>query len=253
MTDLQVRQLSVSYGGILAVRGISFEIGRGRILALVGPNGSGKSSTARAIMGLVPASGEVSIEGRSILRLTVSERARLGIGFVPEGRGTFGPLSVKENILLGGYCASAAERSRRFDDVCGMFPVLGRRLAQAANSLSGGEQQMLAVARALMIGPSILICDEPSMGLAPAVCKTLFSAFRTIANRGTAVLIGDQNAKFLFGISDDVCVMRLGSIVARGRPDQFKSDSNLAEHYFGSPSGEAVASSNSKSPRETQS
>lgn len=233
MSDLIVRDLSVHYGGIRAVRGVSLEVRKGQLVAIVGPNGAGKSSTARAIMGLEPATGSVSISGREMLSQPTYIRASLGVGFVPEGRGVFGPLSVRENLLLGGYRLDSRLHAKRLDLVCELFPVLGRRFDQHASSLSGGEQQMLAVGRALMSDPDVLICDEPSMGLAPAVSKTLFETLRTIANRGAAVLLGDQNAGRVFAVADEVCVMRLGSIIARGTPQSLGSPDELASHYFG--------------------
>jgi len=237
MSDLIVRDLSVHYGGIRAVRGVSLEARKGQLVAIVGPNGAGKSSTARAIMGLEPATGTVSISGREMLGQPTYMRASLGVGFVPEGRGVFGPLSVRENLLLGGYCVDSKLHARRLDLVCELFPVLGRRFDQHASSLSGGEQQMLAVGRALMSDPAVLICDEPSMGLAPAVSKTLFATLRTIADRGAAVLLGDQNAGRVFAVADEVCVMRLGSIIVRGTPQSLGSPDELASHYFGTGEG----------------
>ncbi|MER2535144.1 MAG: ABC transporter ATP-binding protein [Rhizobiaceae bacterium] len=233
MSELRVDNLDVAYGGISAVRGVGFSVRGGEVLAIVGPNGAGKSSTARAVMGLVPARGRVLIDGQDLLGLPTHRRAALGVAFVPEGRGLFAPLSVRDNILLGGYLVSSADRSKRLKEVCDLFPVLGRRLDQEASSLSGGEQQMLAVARALMTSPSVLICDEPSMGLAPAVSKMLFDTLREIAGRGAAVIVGDQNARRLFSIASQVCVMRLGSIIARGAPGELGTADALAQHYFG--------------------
>jgi branched-chain amino acid transport system ATP-binding protein len=233
MTELVVRNLEVSYGGIRAVRGITFEVARGELVGLVGLNGAGKSSTVRAIMGLTAATGHVAISNRPLLGLPVHSRAEHGIGFVPEGRGIFAPLSVRENLLLGGYRTRSKLNAQTLDSVCRVFPVLGDRLDQNASSLSGGEQQMLAVGRALMGKPSVLICDEPSMGLAPAICKTLFQTLRRIADDGAAVLVADQNAKRVFAVADEVCVMRLGAISARGTPSSLGAPHLVAEHYFG--------------------
>lgn len=233
MSELVLDHLSVAYGGISAVRGIGLSVKSGEVLAIVGPNGAGKSSTARAVMGLVSATGSARIDGHELLGEPTHRRAALGVAFVPEGRGLFAPLSVRENILLGGYLVPGPERAKRMKEMCELFPVLGRRLEQDASSLSGGEQQMLAVARALMTRPRVLICDEPSMGLAPAVSKMLFDTLREVANRGAAVLVGDQSARRLFAVADRVCVMRLGSIIASGTPAELGSPETLAKHYFG--------------------
>lgn len=233
MSDLVVENLTVRYGGIKAVRGISFSVRRGELLALVGPNGAGKSSAARAIMGLVSAEGTVTIGGQPVLGQPTHRRAGIGVSFVPEGRGIFALLSVRDNIMIGGYKIDGRTREMRLKEVCDLFPVLGRRLDQEASSLSGGEQQMLAVARALMTNPQVLICDEPSMGLAPAITKTLFDTLRIIADRGAAVLVGDQNANRLFGVADRIAVLRLGVIAVSGPPSEFGSVDALAAHYFG--------------------
>lgn len=233
MSELVIDDLSVSYGGIHAVRGIGLSVRRGEVLAIVGPNGAGKSSAARAIMGLVPATGSVRLDGKELLGGPTHRRAALGVAFVPEGRGIFAPLSVRENMLLGGYLLSTADRARRLGELCDLFPVLGQRLEQGSSSLSGGEQQMLAVARALMTRPAVLICDEPSMGLAPAVCKVLFETLRKVADLGAAVIVADQSAQRLFAVANRICVMRLGSIIADGSPVELGSPDALAQHYFG--------------------
>lgn len=237
MSDLVVKNLSVTYSGVRAVRDFSCTVAAGKLLALLGPNGSGKSSIARAVMGLVPAEGSVSAGGQPLLGTPVHRRAAAGIAFVPEGRGIIAPLTVEENILLGGYTLGAALRRRRLDEVCGLFPILAERLGQQSSSLSGGEQQMLAVARALMTKPRILICDEPSMGLAPTISKLLFRTLRRIADDGAAVLVGDQNAGLLVPVADAACVVRLGRLVATVDPKDFESPAALAEHYFGAETG----------------
>lgn len=233
MSDLVVESLEVRYGGIAAVRDVSVRAEAGRIVALVGANGAGKSSTMRAVMGLVPATGSVWVGERQLLRSPAHRRAAAGIAFVPEGRGIVAPLSVEENLLVGAYGRNRRARRTGLAGVFPVFPVLERRRAQAAGSLSGGEQQMLAVGRAMMAEPAILLLDEPSMGLAPSVAKELFGKLRQLANQGVAVLLADENAQLALSIADEVCVMRLGQVVWRGATSQVSSAEEIAAAYFG--------------------
>src|SRR5438270_2708886 len=175
MTLLTVRDLRVAYGGIAAVRGISFDVAQGEVVALLGSNGAGKTTTLRAISGLVRASGELTFDGRSLLRKRPDEIVDAGIGHAPEGRRVFARMSVRENLDLGAYSVrDVTTKRRRLDDVLATFPRLQERLDQPAGTLSGGEEQMLAIGRALMGGPRLLMLDEPSLGLAPLLIKTIF-------------------------------------------------------------------------------
>jgi branched-chain amino acid transport system ATP-binding protein len=233
MSDLQVRGLTVRYGGVSAVTDVDLEVDSGSLVALVGPNGAGKSSCVRAIMGLVPATGSVSLHGREVLSSPAHRRAALRVGFVPEGRGVVPGLSVRENLLLGAYRAPRGRRGIVLGEVLDFFPVLRVRLGQLAGTLSGGEQQMLAIGRAMMVSPRILILDEPSMGLAPAIARDLFRQLRVIADQGAAVLVSDENAALAMPVADKVTVLRLGRVTMRGTPAELSDGSLLAHSYFG--------------------
>ncbi len=241
MTDLSVRDLEVTYGGISAVRSVSFDVPKGSMVALAGANGAGKSSTVRAIMGIVPARGTVTIGGESMLDRPIHRRVRNGTAFVPEGRGVFGPLTVRENLLMGAHTRPGKSRLDGLDSVLSLFPILAERIDQLGGSLSGGQQQMLAVGRAMMAMPSLLILDEPSMGLAPTICSDLFRTLRRIADEGTTVLVSDQNARRVLKVSDYLYVMRQGVLVAQGPASDFAGPAAVAEHYFGTtPTEEGV-------------
>lgn len=230
---LKIDELVVSYGGIQAVRGVSLTVDAGQVIGLVGANGAGKSSLLRAVMGLESADGHVAVDGKSILGSTTSARAGHGIAFVPEGRGVIAPMTVADNLLLGAHRQSRSTVSARHAEVFDLFPVLRDRADQTAGTLSGGEQQMLAVGRALMSGPRILILDEPSMGLAPVVASEVFAALRAVADRGTAVLVSDENARLVLRIADHVHVVRLGTEVAQGPPSDFEDQAAFGRYYFG--------------------
>jgi branched-chain amino acid transport system ATP-binding protein len=233
MTDLSVRDLVVTYGGISAVRSVSFDVPEGSMVAIAGANGAGKSSTVRAIMGIVPATGSVTIGGESVLGKPIHRRVRSGTAFVPEGRGVFGPLTVRENLLMGAHTRTGKTRTDGLDRVLSLFPILAERIDQSGGSLSGGQQQMLAVGRAMMALPSLLILDEPSMGLAPTICTDLFRTLRQIADEGTTVLVSDQNARRVLKVSDYLYVMRQGILVANGPASEFPGPDDVAKHYFG--------------------
>ncbi|MBS7540905.1 ABC transporter ATP-binding protein [Ancylobacter lacus] len=212
---LEVRGLSVSYGRIRAVEGVDLAVEPGRIVSLVGSNGAGKSTTLMAISGILPlAAGTVRFAGEDITRLAPEARVGRGIAHVPERRRVFAGMSVRENLVLGGYSrGDRAEIERDIDTLTALFPILGKRLGQAAGTLSGGEQQMLAIARGLMSRPSLLIMDEPTMGLAPQVIDLILDTVLEIRARGTTVLLVEQNAVEAMRLSDHVYVMRLGRIV----------------------------------------
>lgn len=233
MSELFVENLSVSYSGIAALRGLTLQASKSKVTALVGANGAGKSSTVRAIMGLVPSAGVVRCLGQDVGSLPTPLRARLGIGFVPEGRGIFTPLTIRENLLMGAHRLAAPARAEAIDDVIDLFPMLGDRMTDFGGALSGGQQQMLAVGRALMGRPKILILDEPSMGLSPTLCKDLFARLRLIADRGTVVLVSDQNARRVMSIADHVYVLRQGRLVLSGSPESLKTSETVTSAYFG--------------------
>lgn len=233
MPELAVNGLTVRYGSLTAVRGLDLRVADGKILALVGANGAGKSSTVSAIMGFTAAEGSVRVDGRELLSMRTYRRSSAGVGLVPEGRQVFAPLTVKENLLLGGYRLSRTHRADALDEVCRLFPILRERAKQLAGMLSGGEQQMLAIGRALMGRPRILLIDEPSMGLSPIVAKDVFAKIAAVAAIGTAVLVAEQDANRARQIADDLCLLRLGEVVARGAAATFGNVDDLAARYFG--------------------
>jgi branched-chain amino acid transport system ATP-binding protein len=208
---LDIASLSVAYGGAPAVDGVSLTVGEGECVALLGANGAGKSSLLRGVLGLVPASGRVTLAGRPLDRLRTEARVRAGIGYVPEGRRVFAGMTVHDN-LEAGIAAPAHERARRIADAYGLFPQLAARDGDLAWQLSGGQQQMLAIARALVQRPPLLLLDEPSLGLAPALAADLFAALAGIAAGGTALLLAEQNARLAATIADRTLVLARGRI-----------------------------------------
>ena len=212
---MEVKGLAVAYGRIRAVDGIDMTIEPGRIVSLVGSNGAGKTTTLMALSGLLPlTSGTVRFAGEDITRLAPETRVARGIAHVPERRRVFAGMSVRENLVLGGYVRhDKTEIEQDIETLTGLFPILGRRMSQAAGTLSGGEQQMLAIARGLMSRPSLLVMDEPTMGLAPQMIDLILDTVQEIRKRGTTVLLVEQNAVEAIRLSDHVYVMRLGRIV----------------------------------------
>jgi branched-chain amino acid transport system ATP-binding protein len=226
---LEVRGLRVSYGGVQALRDVSFVVPQGSVVALLGPNGAGKSTTLRAISGLIRAqSGRIWVGGRRVDRMAGYRIARLGVVHVPEGRGIFPSLSVRENLQMAA--AAVTEAVDPVEDGVELFPALGSRLRQMAGSLSGGEQQMLALARALMAQPKLLMVDEISMGLAPLIVAQLFDALRERARAGISLLLVEQYVEAALELADYVYVMDKGSIVDVGEPADMR---NLASAYLG--------------------
>jgi branched-chain amino acid transport system ATP-binding protein len=232
MSELKITGLAVEYGGISAVNDVTVTIPLGSVVTLLGANGAGKTSTVRAIMGLTRSSGSVALDNRSLVGTEPFRRVRAGLGYVPEGRLVFAPLTVADNLAMGSYRQSRRSAAKTLDEVYDLFPVLRTRAGQAAGSLSGGEQQMLAIGRAMMGRPQFLLIDEPSMGLAPALAQTVFSQLRKIADRGAGILIADQNAQRALAVADSVLVIRLGQIVAQGTPESFKNSEDLARLYL---------------------
>ncbi len=228
---LATKDLAVSYGALTALRGFSVSLAEGAIAAVLGANGAGKSSAIRAIAGLTPARGSILMDGRSIGRLPARKRSRLGIGYVPEGRRLFPGLTVQETLELACFDGTAARRAR-LAEVFGLFPDLQNQRRRRAWQLSGGQQQMLAIGRALMSGPRLLLMDEPSFGLAPALLDTVLDRLREIADRGTAVLIAEQNAAVL-RIANTALILQNGEVVAEGPAKAVADDSALARAYMG--------------------
>ncbi|HTF15580.1 MAG TPA: ABC transporter ATP-binding protein [Burkholderiales bacterium] len=234
MSLLEVRGLEVRYGGIRAVKGIDLEIGAGEMVCLIGANGAGKSSTLRAISGLVPtAPGAVRFGGSDLAGAPAFRRARAGLVMVPEGRGVFAQLTVEENLAMGAYLRADREIASDRARVFGLFPQLRERRDQTAGTLSGGEQQMLAIGRALMSRPKLLALDEPSMGLAPIVAKKIFEVIRDINRAGVTVLLVEQNARAALALAARAYVMESGMITLSGEARALLADSRVREAYLG--------------------
>lgn len=235
MSLLEVRGLVVAYGGIEAVKGIDFEIVEGELVCLIGANGAGKTSTLRALCGLHrAAAGSVRYDGHDIVNTASFELITQGIALVPEGRGIFSRLSVFENLQMGAYTrrdkpAIAADLAKVFE----LFPRLAERRAQAAGTLSGGEQQMLAIGRALMSRPRLLLLDEPSMGLAPILVRKIFDTIREISARGATILLVEQNAKLALETSHRAYVMESGRIRLTGPAAELLQDPQIRHSYLG--------------------
>jgi branched-chain amino acid transport system ATP-binding protein len=231
---LRVDNLVVRYGDIKAVKGLSFHVGRGEILALVGANGAGKTTTLRALSGMLPHEGKVTLEGHDLGGLTPDRILRLGLSHVPEGRGVFGALTVRENLDLGAWTRrDKAARARDFEMVLKTFPRLRERLTQAAGTLSGGEQQMLAVGRALMSRAKILLLDEPSMGLAPKLVQEIFDVLRKLNEDGATILLVEQNANMALRLAHRACLLETGNLVLEGPGSELLSNPRVREAYLG--------------------
>jgi branched-chain amino acid transport system ATP-binding protein len=235
MTILRVRDLRASYGQAQVLHGVDLEVAAGGVTALLGANGAGKTTFLRALCGLCKREGEITFLDQRIDRLSTEDVARRGIAHVPDGRGTFGSLTVEENLRLGAYTRRDKVGVQR--DMARMytyFPRLLERKKQQAGTLSGGEQQMLAISRALMLAPKLLVLDEPSFGLAPMVVQEIFRIMRAInAEERLAVLIVEQNADLALGFADHACVLETGRVVASGAPDVLRGDESIRRAYLG--------------------
>ena len=238
MKLLEIRGLEVRYGGIRAVKGIDLEIAAGELVCLIGANGAGKSSTLRAVSGLAQAApGSIRFDGRDLAGVPAFARARAGLVMVPEGRGVFAQLSVEENLAMGAYARAdagvASDRARVFE----LFPRLAERCRQTAGTLSGGEQQMLAIGRALMSRPKLLALDEPSMGLAPIAAKKILEVIRDINSTGVTVLLVEQNARSALALAHRAYVMESGEITLSGEARALLADPRVREAYLGEAAG----------------
>ena len=234
MALLEVRNLQVNYGPIQAVNGIDLDVEKGTLVALLGANGAGKTTTLRAITGMVKAYGSVHLGETEILGQRGYKTARMGVNMSPEGRLIFAGLTVEENLKAGAYCIKSAKQyQKNMDRVQELFPILKERRRQQAGTLSGGEQQMLAIGRALMADPEILLLDEPSLGLAPLIIQDIFKTLQAIRSEGTTILMVEQNALATLKIADYGYVLELGKISMHGPASQLVRDERLIEAYLG--------------------
>ena len=241
MNLLEIDQLDVRYGHIQALKGVSLAVAEGEIVTLLGANGAGKTTLMRTISGLLrPHSGDVRLRGRSIVRVGADGIVRLGISQVPEGRRVFPTLTVAENLALGGYTRPASEAQGSMRQVLQMFPRLEERRAQLAGTLSGGEQQMLAIGRGLMARPTVLLLDEPSLGLAPIVVRDIFRTLRQIREQGVTVLLVEQNARMALKLADRGYVLETGRIALQGAAGDLLASSEVHATYLGKDSGAAA-------------
>ena len=233
---LKVKDLKVNYGGIEALKGISFDVEQGQIVTLIGANGAGKSTTLRAISGLVKtASGAINFLGRDIIPFNAQQVVAEGIALVPEGRRVFDNLTVKENLKIGAYLRKDKDEIESgIEDIYQRFPRLKEREWQLAGTLSGGEQQMLAVGRAMMARPKLLMMDEPSLGLAPLVVRDIFAIIRELKSEGITILLIEQNANAALRCADQAYVLETGRITMSGTGAQLLADQRVRDAYLGS-------------------
>ena len=233
---LKVTGLRAGYGKAEVLHGIGIEAAKGGVITVIGPNGAGKSTFLNSLMGILPAKGQIEFEGQSITDLTLEERVMQGIALVPEKRELFGTMSVEDNLVLGGYrqmrLGNAQWRSR-LDDVYDLFPRLKERRVQEAGTLSGGERQMLAVGRSLMSRPSLLMLDEPSLGLAPLIVKEIFSIIDTLRQTGVTIVLVEQNARAALAVADHGYVLEMGDVSLHGPARDLAQDPRVIDTYLG--------------------
>jgi branched-chain amino acid transport system ATP-binding protein len=233
---LQVNDLHAAYGDIEVLKGITLDIGTGEIVCLLGANGAGKSTLLKAISGVLhPSQGNVLLQDQDITRYGPHRIVRMGLSHVPEGRQIFSRLTVMQNLLLGGYPRKSkkAEAQEVFDSIFNLFPILKERLKQKAGTLSGGEQQMLAISRSLMSRPRLLLLDEPSLGLAPMVVGEIFRVIQDLRSRGISILLVEQNVMGALNISDRGYIMEIGKMAAHGKAAEMRGDDEVRRRYLG--------------------
>ena len=235
---LEIHGISAHYGGVRALDDVSFKLDEKEILALIGGNGAGKTTLLNLISGIIkPSKGNIIFKGKSILSLSPDKIVGLGIIQVPEGRHVFGPLTVRENLELGAYRRRGRQNKKKilddFDYILALFPVLEKRLKQRAETLSGGEQQMLAIGRALMGRPGLLLLDEPSLGLAPLVVQEIISIIEKLRNEGTTILLVEQNARAALKISDRAYVLETGKVRVQGKSSELMENEAVKKAYLG--------------------
>jgi branched-chain amino acid transport system ATP-binding protein len=232
---LTVENLAVRYGGVSAVRSVSFSVGPGQSVGLIGANGAGKTSTLRALMGLVPrAAGQVRFGDSDLAKVKARDMVRLGIGYVPEGRHVFPGLPVEKNLLLGAYARGWGKECRQtLDEVYEMFPALAAMRGRLAGALSGGEQQMLAIGRALMARPALMLLDEPSMGLSPKLVEVILGILQRLRSDGLSLLLVEQNAMLTFEVTSECLVLENGEVAMTGTSAALRGDPEIRRVYLG--------------------
>jgi branched-chain amino acid transport system ATP-binding protein len=231
---LEVKDLKVAYGKILAVKRISFSVEEGQVVTLIGTNGAGKTTTLRTISGLIrPASGEILFQGKRIDSVPAHQIVSLGVAQSPEGRKIFPRMTVEENLLLGAFARSDSGVKKDLDAAYELFPVLGERRKQQGGTFSGGEQQMLAMGRAMMSRPKLLMLDEPSMGLSPLMMKVIMATIKTLQSQGTTILLVEQNAQAALSLADHGYVLEVGKIVIRGTGKDLLVNDAVRKAYLG--------------------
>lgn len=233
---LRVTDLHATYGDIGVLKGITLEILTGEIVCLLGANGAGKSTLLKAISGVLhPSQGNVLFQDQDITRYSPHKIVRMGLSHVPEGRQIFSRLTVMQNLLLGGYPRKSkkAEAQELFDSIFNLFPILEERLKQKAGTLSGGEQQMLAISRSLMSRPRLLLLDEPSLGLAPMIVEEIFRVIKDLRSRGISILLVEQNVIGALNIADRGYIMEIGKIAAHGKAAEMRGDDEVRRRYLG--------------------
>lgn len=235
-TILQVDNLNVYYGGIHALKGVQFKVQRGEIVSLIGANGAGKTTTLRAVSGILPYTGTIKMNEKPLTGLPPHVIVSLGISQSPEGRGVFPNLTVLENLELGAYTRKDRVAIKKdLDHCCELFPRLRERLSQKAGTLSGGEQQMLAISRALMARPQLLMLDEPSLGLAPLIVAQIFEIIKKVNDAGVTILLVEQNARLALKVSHRAYVMETGQITLEGSGQELLDDQRVIDSYLGGP------------------
>lgn len=232
-TLLTVEDLNVRFGSIHAIKGISFHVDEGEIVSLIGANGAGKTTTLRALSGVVPCTGRLTLRGEDLQLVPASERVLRGLGHSPEGRGVFPQMSVYENLLLGAYRRRDSEVARDLEHCYELFPRLKERQGQMAGTLSGGEQQMLAISRALMTKPRLLLLDEPSLGLAPLIVSQIFEIIRQLNSEGMTILLVEQNARMALKIAHQAYVLETGKITLQGPGQDLLHNDEVRRSYLG--------------------
>ncbi len=231
---LKVSDLEVRYGGILALKGISFEVQKGEVVSLIGANGAGKTTTLRALSGMLPYTGNIEFQKQNLAKVPSHQIVRLGLAHSPEGRGVFPNLTVAENLQMGAFSRiDKLEIARNLEHCYELFPRIKERLKQKAGTLSGGEQQMLAISRALMAQPTLLLLDEPSLGLAPLIVAQIFEIIKKVNGDGVTILLVEQNARMALKVSNRAYVVETGKITLTGKGSELLNDPRVVASYLG--------------------